>query len=93
MSIVGPKPQEEIRAVAREASFYLQTSVDEGTAPSVVKAMQSGLVPIVTPAGEIARYCRDGENAVVIRDKETAIRAVFALLSVPDHYRAMWPAR
>jgi len=89
VSIVGPQRQEEISAAAREASFYLQTSVDEGMALSVVEAMQSGLVPIVTPVGEIARYCRDGENAVVVRDNETAIRAVLALLAAPDHYRAM----
>ncbi len=89
VSLVGPKSQEGIRAAAREASFYLQTSVYEGMALSVVEAMQSGLVPIVTPVGEIARYCSDGDNAVVVQDDEAAIRAVLALLSAPDHYRAM----
>ena len=38
------------------ASFYLQTSKFEGFAMSVVESMMMGLVPVVTPVGEIGRY-------------------------------------
>ncbi len=31
---------------------------------SVIEAMQAGLVPIVTPVGEITGYCSDGVNSV-----------------------------
>jgi glycosyltransferase involved in cell wall biosynthesis len=57
---------EEITKAVSGASFYLQTSHYEGMAMSVVEAMQLGLVPVVTPVGQIARYCRDGENAVLL---------------------------
>lgn len=57
---------EDITVIAAEASFYLQTSNYEGMAMSVVEAMQLGLVPMVTPVGQIGHYCRDGENAVLL---------------------------
>jgi len=69
-----------IRQVAERASFYLQTSELEGMAMSVVEAMQLGLVPVVTPVGEITRYARGGENAVVVTDDASAVSDVAALL-------------
>src|SRR5690606_5104555 len=57
---------------ARVHAFYLQTSSYEGMAMSVVEAMQLGLVPVVTPVGEIGRYCRGGVNAVLVDDDEEA---------------------
>ena len=47
---------------------------------SVVEAMQIGLVPIVTPVGEIARYCVDGKNAVWVQEDATAVDAVMRLI-------------
>jgi glycosyltransferase involved in cell wall biosynthesis len=44
--------------------FLLQLSDHEGMALSVVEAMNCGLVPIVTPVGEIKRYSIDGFNAI-----------------------------
>jgi glycosyltransferase involved in cell wall biosynthesis len=84
---LGPMTHAEIRAEAASHSFYLQTSVLEGMAMSVVEAMQLGLVPVVTPVGEIARYCRDGENAVLVTDDDAAVvRRVEHLLTHPDEY-------
>lgn len=57
---------DEITKAVSGASFYLQTSHYEGMAMSVVEAMQLGLVPVVTPVGQIARYCRDGDNALLL---------------------------
>jgi glycosyltransferase involved in cell wall biosynthesis len=76
-------PFEAVRRRLAEtgARFCLQTSRYEGMAMSVTEAMQLGLVPVVTPVGEIARYCRGGENAVLVGDSdEAAADQVLALL-------------
>lgn len=83
---LGPMSRADIQVVAGSHRFYLQTSVLEGMAMSVVEAMQWGLVPIVTPVGEIARYCRDGENAVLVGDDQAVVSRVGHLLTHPDDY-------
>ena len=83
----GCMRHEEIAGEAARASFYLQTSLVEGMAMSVVEAMQSGLVPVVTPVGEIAHYCQDNSSAIFVHDDSAAVEAVLALLSDPDGYR------
>jgi glycosyltransferase involved in cell wall biosynthesis len=70
----------------RGACFYLQTSIYEGMAMSVVEAMQLGLLPVVTPVGEIGSYCRDGGNAVVVNNDERAVADVLHLLTDPAAY-------
>ena len=85
----GPMRHEDITDKASAASFYLQTSLDEGMAMSVVEAMQCGLVPVVTPVGEIARYCHDKDSAIIVHTDNAAVTAVLALLSDPDRYRQM----
>lgn len=87
--LAGPRDQATIFEEARAASFYLQTSREEGMAMSVIEAMTLGLVPVVTPAGEIRRYCRDGDNAVLVDQAERAAQAVLDLLGNPERYRAM----
>lgn len=72
VNLVGPLDQAAIARRAGRATFYLQTSREEGMAMSVVEAMQLGLVPVVTPAGEIARYCRAGVNAILIAGQDSA---------------------
>lgn len=87
----GAMHHTDIADAASHASFYLQTSLDEGMAMSVVEAMQFGLVPVVTPVGEIARYCHDKESAIFVHpdDIDSAIEAILALLLNPDEYRRM----
>ena len=70
----GSATFEEIINYAGPASFYLQTSIIEGMAMSVVESMQLGLVPIVTPVGEIRNYCQDGHNAVIVETDKRSIR-------------------
>lgn len=89
VSFTGVKSQADIHTIASRASFYLQTSIDEGMAMSVVEAMQMGLVPVVTPVGEIARYCIDGKNAVWVQEDATAVDAVLGLLLDADRYKRM----
>ena len=85
----GPMRHEDIAGAASRASFYLQTSLDEGMAMSVVEAMQSGLVPVVTAVGEIAGYCRDRYSAIFVHEDDATVEAVLALLANPDQYRRM----
>lgn len=56
---------------------------------SVVEAMSIGLVPIVTPVGEISRYCRSGINAILVEDDAAAAAEILVLLSDAKRFRAM----
>jgi len=87
VTLKGPMPQDEIVCYAAQSSFYLHTSRNEGMAMSVVEAMQAGLVPVVTPVGEFARYCQDGQSAIFAYNDVSAANAVLALLSEPERYR------
>ncbi len=89
VSFTGAKSQADIHTIASRASFYLQTSIDEGMAISVVEAMQIGLIPVVTPVGEIAHYCVDGKNAVWVQEDAIAVDAILGLLSDADRYKRM----
>jgi len=86
---LGTKTQDEITGLACQASFYLQTSVYEGMAMSVVESMQMGLVPVVTAVGEIGAYCRDGYNAVLVKSDEQAIEDIEQLLNSDDRYQTL----
>jgi glycosyltransferase involved in cell wall biosynthesis len=83
---MGPLTFDNIKLLSTNASFYLQTSEREGMALSVVEAMQLGLVPIVTPVGEIKNYCINGFNAIIINNKKNAIDKVRLLLSNVEDY-------
>lgn len=82
----GPLDLDGILQAAEGHSFYLQTSAYEGMAMSIVEAMQLGLVPVVTPVGEIDRYCRDRVNAVIVDTDDAAVAAVLELLDDPRTY-------
>jgi glycosyltransferase involved in cell wall biosynthesis len=87
----GPISRSDLPAVADEAGFLLQLSRQEGMAMVVVEAMQLGLVPIVTPVGEMGRYCRDGENAVVVDVARLDLAAdrIAATLNDPKRYSSL----
>lgn len=79
---------EDIEKLADEASFYLQTSKFEGFAMSVVEAMMMGLVPIVTPVGEIGRYCNN-KNAIMVYSNMEAIRDTILVLGNNNNFSQM----
>ena len=87
----GSMSRADLPSLAGQASFLLQLSRLEGMAMVVVEAMQFGLVPIVTPVGEIRRYCRDGENAVIVDvdDLDGAAERIATLLQDAGTYRRM----
>jgi glycosyltransferase involved in cell wall biosynthesis len=86
---LGAASRDEILSYARQASFYLQTSLHEGMAFSVVEAMQLGLVPVVTAVGEIRAYCHNGQNAVRIETDEQAVKDVLRVLESNSRYEEL----
>ena len=54
---------------AQNSKFFINTSSHEGMAVAVVEAMQLGLIPVVTPVGEIANYCTDDFNSIYYDNK------------------------
>lgn len=89
VSFEGPMARDAIFLKARNYSFYLQPSLEEGAAMSVIEAMQLGLVPLVTPVGEIPAYCENGRNALLIHDNDSAVASVQRLLQDERLYRAV----
>ncbi len=86
---LGGKDFAEIRQYALISSFYLQASTFEGMAMSVVEAMQMGLLAVVTPVGEIGRYCRHGVNAVFVSSEQQAARDILELLDNNQKYQVL----
>lgn len=91
VSFPGPASREQLPEIVRDASFFLQLSRTEGMAMSTVEAMQMGIVPLVTPVGEIPRYVADGENGILVDpDKpEAAVDRVVALLADVHEYHRL----
>jgi len=85
----GPAGHDAIAKRASQARFFLQLSDHEGMAMGVVEALQLGLVPVVTPVGQMAVYCRDGENALIFRDRDAAAARLLALMDDPATYAGM----
>ena len=57
---------EEVERKMREYNYYLQTSYVEGMAISVFQSIKNGLLPVVTPVGEIPNYSKHLTNAFFI---------------------------
>ncbi|MEI6755315.1 MAG: glycosyltransferase family 4 protein, partial [Paludibacter sp.] len=87
VTFIGPSTYDEILIYARQASFYLQTSLVEGMAMSVMESMQLGLVPIVTPVGEIIAYCQDEKNSVIVKSNKYAAEKVLYLIESNTRYQ------
>ena len=56
-----------------------------------VEAMQLGLVPVVTPVGEMAHYVAPGETGLLIDPErlDDVADAIVALIADPPNYAAM----
>lgn len=89
VEFTGQKNFDEICQYAQHASFYLQTSLYEGMAMSVVESMQLGLVPVVTPVGQIAEYCKHDQNAVIIGSELQAVDSVLSVLKNELKYQKL----
>jgi glycosyltransferase involved in cell wall biosynthesis len=84
----GLAARDTLPAIAAEGGFFLQLSRFEGMAMGTVEAMQLGLVPVVTPVGEMARYVQEGQTGIVADPDrlENAAAAVAELLRDPAAY-------
>ena len=87
----GPVDRRDLPTAAAGTSFFLLASRLEGMAMACVEAMQLGLVPVVTPAGEMAHYVVPGETGILIDPAEIGDSAaeVTALLAAPKRFAAM----
>jgi glycosyltransferase involved in cell wall biosynthesis len=89
VDFAGPADLERIALRAADCAFFVQTSRSEGMGMAVVEAMQLGLVPVVTPVGEIGTYVADGDNGVWFTSAQDAADKVERLLTDPAAFRAM----
>lgn len=64
---------QNVESKMREHTFYLQTSDNEGMAISVYQSIVNGLIPVVTPVGEINSYCKDMYNAFFIDSIDASV--------------------
>jgi len=74
--------------------FLVQLSDFEGMAMSVAEAMQNGLVPVVTPVGEIPNYAQGGTSAIFVdiaddESKEKAVDGVIEAVLETARYRQL----
>ena len=76
----------DIISIARDCSFFIQLSLYEGMALSVVEAMQLGLVPIVTSVGEIENYCKNNFNSIIYKDEKNTFKQVERALQNKNIY-------
>jgi glycosyltransferase involved in cell wall biosynthesis len=89
IKFMGPAKADQLSEIAARHTFYLQLSRYEGMAMAVVEAMQLGLVPIVTPVGEIVNYC-DRANAVIVdvENLPDTVEEILSLLADPGEHKA-----
>lgn len=78
---MGDKSPDDYPEEALSSKFFINTSTHEGMAIAITEAMQIGLVPIVTPVGEIANYCKDSYNSIYYDEEESTAGKVLELLS------------
>lgn len=84
----GPIDRASLRRVVAGASFFLLPSRVEGMAIACVEAMQLGLVPVVTPAGEMKHYVIPGKTGVIIDPDrlDAAVRDICEMIDAPNRY-------
>ena len=75
---------DKISELVNGYSFFIQLSIYEGMAISVVESMQLGLIPIVTNVGEIQRYCIDKKNSIIFEEFNKTFEKV---IEVKNNYK------
>ncbi|GAB3252827.1 glycosyltransferase [Arthrobacter pigmenti] len=78
-----------IRDVASGASFFIQLSDFEGLGMAAVEAMQLGLVPVVTPVGQIAEFTSDGVNALHFDSAAPVAERMLSVVGEPPMWERM----
>jgi glycosyltransferase involved in cell wall biosynthesis len=89
IEFAGSADLDQIARAAGDSAFFLQTSRSEGMGMAAVEAMQLGLVPVVTPVGEIGTYVEDGRSGIWFSTLQETLDKVEHLMADPAAYRAM----
>ena len=71
----GAVLRNELTEIAAQYRFFLQLSRSEGMCMAVVEAMQLGLVPIATKAGEMANYVSCGKTGISVNPDRLEVAA------------------
>jgi glycosyltransferase involved in cell wall biosynthesis len=79
----GARSLGEIAALSADYDIFLQLSEQEGAAMSLIEAMQLGLVPVVTPVGEMGHYVTPLETGVIYQTLEQAAAEIERILDDP----------
>lgn len=80
----GPADPAELASAAAAATFFVQLSDYEGRSLAVIEAMRAGLIPVVTPVGDIPRYTADHVDAVHVGADLRATAARIAAIARDD---------
>ena len=90
----GPIDRADLPSAAVGASFFLLPSRLEGMAMACAEAMQLGLIPVVTPVGEMARYVVPGRTGLLIDPArlDKAAGEIAALIAAPDRFATIGAA-
>ena len=86
ISFLGPMDFEHIQYFASSCSFFLQLSHFEGYGMSVVESMQLGLLPVVTPVGNISSYCCHQINSLLLDNEHKLVENIVNLIDNPHLY-------
>jgi glycosyltransferase involved in cell wall biosynthesis len=84
--IHGPLERGQLPDIARDRSFFVLLSKQEGAAISALEAMHLGLVPIVTSVGAMRDYARFGHAHSSV---QATAEWVAQLLSDPERSREL----
>ena len=87
--LMGEKHPESYPTELFHSSFFINLSSREGMAISVIEAMQVGLVPVVTPVGEVAKYCSDGKNSIFFENLDDCVARIDKASKSGECYSAM----
>jgi glycosyltransferase involved in cell wall biosynthesis len=86
----GPIDHATLAEIAAVNSFFVQLSYFEGMAMATVEAMQFGLVPVTTPAGQMMRYVSPETGVLVDPDAlHVAADQIADLLADAATYRQL----
>ncbi|MBX3479447.1 MAG: glycosyltransferase [Caulobacter sp.] len=89
VAFTGALDMTAITELAADHDIFLQLSEQEGAAMSLIEAMQLGLVPVVTPVGEMPAYVDPGVSGLIYRDEAQAAAEIGVLLDNPALFAAI----
>jgi len=82
----GRLSSEEIARELRAADVYVSTSKSDSTSVSLLEAMASGAIPVVTDLPANREWITDGENGLVVKERtpRALAAAILEALESPD---------